>query len=187
MNARGVGPILFVDEDAFILDRCRPGDRDPLNTANIGTVEIPDRMLRDPLQVSYSRRAVEFINKATAAYEILWLTGLGAWAPKILAPAIGLDHFDSACQYDFETHVDLDPIADGSRWWKDLVVREAIADTKRRFVWVDDQITSRVVRRMNADTIESQALLVPLTKAAALEDRHFDLIAGFVGVRRAAR
>lgn len=187
MTWSDTGPILFIDDDAVVLDRCRPGDRPPVNTANVGTVQIENPMLRDPIQIIYSRPAVAFINQAAAAYEVQWLTGLSVWVPKVLAPAIGLDRFESAFQYAFEADADVDPIGDGSQWWKDLVVRTTIDNTSRRIAWVDDQITRSVKRRMTTDFGESRTFLVPIVRGSRMTEHDMVKIADFVGAHRDAR
>lgn len=183
MNAHP-GPLLFLDDDAVVVGRCRPGDREPVNNRKFGTVLIEDPSLSEPMQVTYSKLAVGFINNASRMYETRWLVS-SKWLPRVLAPAIGLDRFESAGRYAIEDDADLHPQGDGLSWWKTLVVIEEAS--YRRFVWIDDQITTRLTRRLNEATAPWQCLLVPVAQGQPLSDHQLEQIALFVGVRRANR
>ena len=131
------------------------------------------------MEFIYSRRVVDFVNRASAAYEIRWLTALSRWVPNVMAPGLGLRAFGSAGEYDFEQSTTDSPTRTNS-WWKERVVRHEIGATGRRFVWTDNRFTSFVVNDLRKDCIDNQCLLLPVDHGSELDGDARESISDFV-------
>ncbi|AXT84228.1 hypothetical protein C6I20_02815 [Aeromicrobium sp. A1-2] len=175
-------PILFLDDDAVVVERRRPGSKPLVDDLKFGTVTLGVEVLSEPLEIVYSKRAVEFLNVvADALFRVRWLTGLGEWVPEVFAPAVGLNQFASVPAHECERTADLHPSRTG-QWFKEQLVDVTIAGSATQFVWVDDQLTSGTISRLASRFTASQHLAVPLDPSGPLTEVQFVKIAEFCGV-----
>jgi hypothetical protein len=168
-------PIWFLDIDGVINSVGMPLEGDGVD---VGTYRKVDVTTSDDITwpIHYSHVVIDFIDEVhrSGLAEVRWLTTWQQDARLCFAPAVGLDEFFA---YD-------EPKEFEHEWWKESVVRAALAETDTPFIWTDDDL-ERPIRVGITRALGRECLMIRPSWRPGLSTQHIHAIGRFVAQPKA--